>query len=85
MEQTKEFIEQIENRASIYSFFSRAYREEADEDFLYNLEEGCEIAIINDPELKGPLTELRTFLDGPEKEEDMITGLAEDFAALFLG
>jgi len=82
LEQTKELIL---NRTRVYSFLSRVFRQEADSDFLSLIKQNCNTVRIEDIELEGGFEKLRLFFARFEINEQMIEGLAADYADLFLG
>ena len=82
LQQTKD---QILNRARVYSFLSRVFRKEADSDFLSLIKQNCNTIRIEDIVLEGGNEKLRLFFKRFEINEQLIEGLAADYADLFLG
>lgn len=81
-EQRKELMA---DRARIYSFLSRIYREELDKEFLCRMKQGFNSVDCEDAELSRVYNNLRIFLNHVEIDDELVTGLASDYADLFLG
>ena len=73
------------NRAKLYSFFSRIYREEVDKELLDRLKVNSDLKDIDDPEMVKRYSDLRKFLQNKEFTGEFLDDLAADYADLFLG
>jgi len=73
------------DRARVYSFLSRIYREELDEEFLIGMKQGFRSVDCEEPELRHAYGNLHMFLNRIEIDDELVTGLASDYADLFLG
>ena len=82
---TEELNELMDNRAKLYSFFSRMYCEEADAELLENWKTILKPSAVEDKEMARHCEELQTFLEGVNMTQEFIDDLAADYAALFLG
>jgi len=80
-----ELKELIMNRAQLYSFLSKIYREEVDQELLEGMKQMSRSINIEDPEMAGGYDTLRTFLEKIKINEELIEDLAADYASLFLG
>jgi putative dimethyl sulfoxide reductase chaperone len=80
----EKLTELIKNRAQLYSFFSRIYMREVDEELLLNMKRSIPIN-IDDTEMAGAYNKLREILERSQINEEYIENLAADFASLFLG
>ena len=75
----------VTDRARVYSFLSRIYREEVDKKFLCRMKEDFNSVDCKDAELSRAYDNLRIFLNRIEIDDQLVTGLASDYADLFLG
>ena len=75
----------VTDRARVYSFLSRIYREEVDKKFLCRMKEGFNSVDCKDAELSRAYNNLRIFLNRIEIDDQLVTDLASDYADLFLG
>ena len=72
------------NRAKIYSYFSKIYRGEVNQELLGIMKHSSK-PIIDDHEMSIAYNELRNFLEEIEINNELVEDLAADYAASFLG
>jgi putative dimethyl sulfoxide reductase chaperone len=77
--------ELIINRAQLYSFLSRIYMQEVDEELLKNMKLNSKPINIDDTEMARAYNRLREILERSPVNEDYIENLEADYASLFLG
>lgn len=86
MEASLEEVKELTmSRTKFYSFLSRIYREEVDQELLEHMKHRSTSIAIDDPEMAREYDKLRTFLERIEINKEFIEDLAADYASLFLG
>lgn len=72
------------NRAGLYSFLSRIYRQEMDKELLENMKSSKPLN-IDDAEMACACNKLRKILERGPINEEYVENLEADYASLFLG
>lgn len=72
------------NRAGLYSFLSRVYRQEMDKALLENIKSSNPLN-IDDAEMARACNKLREILERTPINEEYVENLEADYASLFLG
>jgi TorA maturation chaperone TorD len=81
----KKIGELTAERAAIYLFLSRIFREEVDLESLKNLKRSLTKLKTDNPQMAAPYERLNSFLQGVEIDRELIEELSADYASLFLG